>query len=302
MLEQLTAEVQNSSAHLFDMQEAVQMRLFYHKGSTGHRIYIAPNPPYGAMISYYLKQKTRKAPVLLITDKEGQKVIEMKGPKNAGINRLNWDLRHGAPEIPELGRARVGRGPLVLPGEYNVTLKVDDQEMTKILKVADDPRIDISYADRKVQHDVLVKLQHLFPYVTAATKAVRDLEKEIDNVQKTLKKVKEIPESIKELLEATTKELEEIKIKLSGDPELGFRGRQFSIQGSLTMIRSAIERYSEAPTERQIRQVQEKQEELHVLIERINKIIQENIPRLNELLIANKVPHVFPVKIIKFNQ
>jgi len=175
------------------------------------------------MMSYYLKQKTKKSPVFVITDKEGQKVNKIKSPKNAGISRVNWDLRYGAPDIPELGRTRRGRGPLVLPGEYNVTLKVEDQEMTKILKVA-------------------------------------------------------------------------------GDPELGFSRRQFSVQGGLSMIGSAIEGYSEAPKERQLQQIEEKQQELKTLIERINKIIQENIPRLNELLIANEIPHVFPVKIIKFKQ
>jgi hypothetical protein len=301
-LEQMTAETQNSSAYLFDIQEATQLRFFYHKGNTGHKIFVAPNPPYGAMMSYYLKQKTKKSPVLVITDKEGQKVNEIKGPKNAGISRVNWDLRYGAPDIPELGRTRRGRGPLVLPGEYNVTLKVGDQEMTKILKVADDPRIEISFADRKAQHDALVKLQYLYPYVMAATKAVGDLEKELEKVQKTLKKVTEVPESIKELMETTTKELGEIKIKLAGDPELGFSGRQFSVQGGLSMIGSAIGGYSEAPTERRLQQIEEKQQELKTLIERINKIIQENIPRLNELLIANEIPHVFPVKIIKFKQ
>lgn len=301
-LEQMTAEVQNSSAYLFDIQDATQLRLFYHKGNTGHKIFIAPNPLYGAMMSYYLKQKTKKSPVLVITDKEGQKVNEIKGPKNAGISRVNWDLRYGAPDIPELGRTRSGRGPLVLPGEYNVTLKVEDQEMTKILKVADDPRIEISFADRKAQHDALVKLQYLYPYVTAATKAVGDLEKELEKLQKTLKKVAEVPESIKEHMETTTKELGEIKIKLAGDPELGFSGRQFSVQGGLSMIGRTIGGYSEAPTERQLQQIEEKQQELKTLIERINKIIQENIPHLNELLIANEIPHVFPVKIIKFNQ
>ena len=301
-LEQMTAETQNSSAYLFDIQEATQLRFFYHKGNTGHKIFVAPNPPYGAMMSYYLKQKTKKSPVLVITDKEGQKVNEIKGPKNAGISRVNWDLRYGAPDIPELGRTRRGRGPLVLPGEYNVTLKVEDQEMTKILKVADDPRIEISFADRKAQHDALVKLQYLSPYVMASTKAVGDLEKELEKVQKTLKKVTEVPESIKEHMETTTKELGEIKIKLAGDPELGFSGRQFSVQGGLSMIGRAIGGYSEAPTERRLQQIEEKQQELKTLIERINKIIQENIPRLNELLIANKIPHVFPVKIIKFNQ
>ncbi|UCE39965.1 MAG: hypothetical protein JSV17_10815 [Candidatus Aminicenantes bacterium] len=301
-LEQMTAEVQGSSAYLFDIPEATQLRLFYHKGNTGHKIFIAPNPPYGAMMSYYLKQKTKKSPVLVITDKDGQKVNEIKGSKNAGIGRVNWDLRHGAPEIPELGRTRRRRGPFVLPGEYNVTLKVEDQEMTKILRVADDPRIDISFADRKAQHDALVKLQYLYPYVTAATKAVEDLEKELENVQKTLKKVTEVPESIKEHMETTAKELGEIKIKLAGDPELGLSGRQFSIQGGLSMIGSSIEGYSEAPTDRQLMKIEKNQQELKTQIERINRIIQENIPRLNELLIANEIPHVFPVKIIKFNQ
>jgi len=148
----------------------------------------------------------------------------------------------------------------------------------------------------------LVKLQYLSPYVMASTKAVGDLEKELEKVQKTLKKVTEVPESIKEHMETTTKELGEIKIKLAGDPELGFSGRQFSVQGGLSLISRAIGGYSEAPTERRLQQIEEKQQELKTLIERINKIIQENIPRLNELLIANKIPHVFPVKIIKFNQ
>jgi hypothetical protein len=299
-LEQLTTEVQISSAHMFDIQDAIQLRLFYHKGSTGHKIFIAPNPPYGATMSYYLNQKTKKSPVLVVKNKEGQKVIEIKGPKNAGINRVSWNLRYGAPDIPELGQTRRGRGPLVLPGEYNVTLKVEDQEMTKILKVAEDPRIDISPADRKAQHDALIKLHYLYPYVTAAIKAVDDLGQELDKVQKTLKKVTEVPESITEHVEDTKNELKDIKKKLAGDPDLGFRGRRFSVQGGLSMIGSAIEGYSEAPTERQLQKIEEKQQELETLIQRINKVIQENIPRLNELLIANKIPHVFPAKVIKF--
>ena len=68
------------------------------------------------------------------------------------------------------------------------------------------------------------------------------------------------------------------------------------------MIGSAIGGYSEAPTERQLQKIEEKQQELETLIQRINKVIQENIPQLNELLITNKIPHVFPAKVIKFNK
>jgi photosystem II stability/assembly factor-like uncharacterized protein len=301
-LQQLTQEVQNSPAHLFDIPGATQLRFFYHKGNTGHKIFIAPNPPYGATFSYYLKEASKRAPVFVITDKENQKVIEIKGPKDEGINRVNWDLRYGAQDIPELGRVMRGRGPLVLPGEYKVTMEVGDQKMTKILMVAEDPRIDISSADRKAQHDALLELHYLYPYVTAASKAVDDLNKELDNVGKMLKKVSDVPENITEYIEDVKNELAEIKIKLTGDPELGFRGRAFSVQGILSIIGNALEGYTEAPTERQLRQIEDNQQELKKLIDRINKIIQENVPRLNELLIAREIPHVFPVKVIKFQE
>ncbi len=299
-LEQLTHEVQNSPAHFFDIPQATQLRFFYHKGNTGHKIFIASNPPYGAIFSYYLREASKRAPVFVITDKQDQKVAEIKGPKNEGINRVNWNLRYGAPDIPELGPIRRERGPLVLPGEYKVTMEVGDQKITKTLVVSEDPRIDISFADRKAQHDALFELHHLYPYVTAASKAVDDLNKEMDNVLKTLKKVSDVPENITEYIEATKNELDDIKIKLIGDPELGIRGRAFSVQGSLSMIGNALESYTEAPTERQLQQIEDKKQELETLIGRINTIIQENVPRLNEMLIEREIPHVFPVKIIKF--
>jgi hypothetical protein len=37
------------------------------------------------------------------------------------------------------------------------------------------------------------------------------------------------------------------------------------------------------------------------LIQRVNKIIEEGIPRLNKLLNENNIPHMLPGKTIKFN-
>jgi photosystem II stability/assembly factor-like uncharacterized protein len=299
-LEQLTEEVLNSPSFLFDVPDATQIRLFFHKGSTGHKIFIAPNPPYGALISYYLKQDVKKAPVIAVTNKEGQKVRELKGPKNAGIGRINWDLRYGAPDVPGMGQRRA-QGPYVLPGEYNITLKVNGEETTKALKVEEDPRIEISFEERKAQHDALVKLHYLYPYVSAASKAIENLNKELDKVQKTLKKVSDAPQTLSQQIEATIKDLKEMKTKLSGDPELGFRGMRFSVQGGLFMLGRAIEGYTAAPSARQLQQIEEKKQALDVLIQSINKIIEEDMPRLNRLLNENNIPHMFPGKTIKFN-
>lgn len=67
-----------------------------------------------------------------ITDKEGQKVNEIKGPKNAGIGRVNWDLRYGAPDIPELGRTRRGRGPCL--NELPIANEIPHVFPVKIIK------------------------------------------------------------------------------------------------------------------------------------------------------------------------
>jgi len=299
-LEQLSAEVMDGTGYLFDIQEAAQIRLYNHKGSTGHKVFIAPNPPYGAFISYYLKEKAESSPVIIITNREGQKVRELKGPNRAGINRITWDLTYGAPDMPQAGQRFQARGPLVLPGEYTVTLKAGGHEWTKTLKVSEDPRIEISFEDRKAQHDALVELYNLYPYIQAASRAVNDLEKQLGEVKKTLKKVSGVPEEISREIEASTKELADVKTKLLGDPTRGFSGMRFSVRGALFMLGREIGGYTEAPSPRQLERIEGKKGELKELIQRINKVIQEDIPRLNRMLNENNIPHLFPGKVIKF--
>jgi hypothetical protein len=300
-LAQLTQEVLDSPSFLFGVKEATQTRLFYHKGSTGHKIFIAPNPPYGAVISYYLKEDVKKSPVLIIKDKDGQKIKEFKGPKSAGIKRVSWDLRYGPPETSGAGRRSRAQGPRVMPGEYTITLKVGNQEQVKAVKVEEDPRIDISFEDRKAQHDALMKIHDLFPYVSAGRKTLDDLEKNLKDVKKRLKKVSEVPETVSKQVDITAKKVNDCKIKLLGDPEKGFYERiRTSIQGSLYMIGRVIGGYTAAPSMRQVQEIDQRSKELGDLIQEINAIIEEDIPRLNKLLNENNIPFLLPGEAIKF--
>jgi photosystem II stability/assembly factor-like uncharacterized protein len=105
------------------------------EGSNGDQFYVAPNPPNGAVLTYYLKSelktraKTRQdadkelvkknadsqypswdelkremreeAPsvVLTISDVDGNTVRQIEGPAKAGIQRVTWDLRY-PPSVP----------------------------------------------------------------------------------------------------------------------------------------------------------------------------------------------------------
>ena len=108
------------------------------KGFQGANFYAAPNPPFGATFTYYLKdsldtlKKKRQAEekkltekggdlrypsfealkaedreeapamLLLITDAEGNVVRRLTGPASAGFHRVTWDLRYPSSEPADL--------------------------------------------------------------------------------------------------------------------------------------------------------------------------------------------------------
>jgi photosystem II stability/assembly factor-like uncharacterized protein len=128
-------------------------------GSQGDAYYRAPNPPFGAVFTYYLRDKleTHKeqrleaekeeawdyptidqfraedrqrepATMLVVRDSAGAIVRRIEGSRESGIHRASWDLRW-----PFSGPARLAsehreyweppvQGPLATPGRYSVEL------------------------------------------------------------------------------------------------------------------------------------------------------------------------------------
>ncbi|PYK30595.1 MAG: hypothetical protein DME57_06490 [Verrucomicrobia bacterium] len=86
------------------------------------------------------------------------------------MHRFVWDLHHApVPEVePEYPIAAIYRNtaptatsPWVAPGNYTVTLTVDDQSFTQPLTVKIDPRVKASAADLQEQFDLSWKLYQL---------------------------------------------------------------------------------------------------------------------------------------------
>jgi photosystem II stability/assembly factor-like uncharacterized protein len=116
------------------------------KGFQGEAFFAAPNPPFGAEITYFLKDglRTRKqerqqrereaarknetspypnadelraeaeeeaaAIVLTVTDASGKVVRRFDGPATRGMHRVAWDLRTPAPVLPNIPVARARGG------------------------------------------------------------------------------------------------------------------------------------------------------------------------------------------------
>ena len=124
------------------------------------------NPPPGAILHYSLKTRPKDDITLEILDDKGQRVAlltskkeaEQKAdpgdysekpykkpllPREPGLHRIVWDLRHEGAEFIKGAKVDSGEpreGPLVNPGTYTLKLTVAGQTRTTKLQVSPDPR------------------------------------------------------------------------------------------------------------------------------------------------------------------
>jgi len=303
-LEELSQKVLNSPFFLFDIHPALIFHPFSHKGNLGHKFFVAPNPPFGAIINYYLKEGNQKDVKIIINDSQGQKIRELSAPSQPGINRITWDLRYEPPVTGLEGQARRyfrASGPFVLPGVYQVILQVGGQQMKKEVKVEGDPRINISFEDRKAQHDALYTIYKLYPILSQASKATNNIRGEIRKLGDSLQKVPNFPQAIKDQIKAISQQIDGIRLKLFGDPKLGYRGMRYSIRGRLFLLYRSLGSYTGAPSKRQLEQINQKEAELKTVINSLNRLIEEDIPRLNKLMNEQGIPRLFPGKKIEIH-
>ncbi|MYD09420.1 MAG: glycosyl hydrolase [Chloroflexi bacterium] len=151
------------------------------------------NPPKGAVITYWLRDKPEATITLRINDAEGNEVKSFKSlhadeedtamlpfpgspgkgpgdgvekelriPSNAGWNRFVWDLRYpDAHKVAPHDDNQQGfiKGPHALPGSYRVSLAVGDEELSQPLEIVKEAGVDASQADLQAQFDLLLRIR-----------------------------------------------------------------------------------------------------------------------------------------------
>jgi photosystem II stability/assembly factor-like uncharacterized protein len=155
-LQQMTDAIAAADAHLFEVRKATAWAPDITKanGLGADKHFRGPNPPGGTAISYYLKAAATGDVKISIIDATGRVVREMDGTKEAGLNRVLWNL---APTPVLSGRGAAGAGgrggrggrgiPFVVaptavePGTYVVKLAVGGKDlMTTVHVEADEIR------------------------------------------------------------------------------------------------------------------------------------------------------------------
>ena len=103
-------------------------------------------------------------------------------PVKAGVNRFVWDLRH--PGAMRLRGNKTGeeadRGPLVLPGAYEVRLRVGDRTFAESFEVVNDPRSPASIDELREQLECILEMRDKISAAYAGVQRIRDTSGEVE--------------------------------------------------------------------------------------------------------------------------
>ncbi|MBV8491102.1 MAG: hypothetical protein JO199_11290, partial [Candidatus Eremiobacteraeota bacterium] len=157
--------------------------------------YTAPNPPYGALLTFYQKQPQATPPKLEVLDANGRVIDTISGthkvngkdqpriPNKAGLNRFRWNLNVQGP-VKWTGAAKEefqgpSNGPQVVPGTYGLRLTLGTQTFATNVRVLADPRSTFTQAD-------YVRSYQLGLHVRESITLVDTMLNNLDTVKKSL--------------------------------------------------------------------------------------------------------------------
>jgi photosystem II stability/assembly factor-like uncharacterized protein len=362
-IEKFDAGVANSDMTFFGPRTATLWDLRDRRWSAGQKMFTGKNPPYGAILNYYLKQalppeppkaakdekdkdkekekKETAAPggeqkgkseaaaskenkedqenkegktKISVYDKDNKLVREFDGPGKAGVNRTNWDLRWNSPAVPtpeQLEAAAAGfdfgpRGPLVEPGKYTIKIKAGSKEATEEVVVEDDPRLQISAADRAARSEAIQQLYLMAKTTDKDRKTIQGIKDGLKAARDQWKKDADKPEAPK-IPEEIQKAAEELQKKVDAIAEkyvreqlgLGNAGPPFEwkpepLPQQVQSLLRELDGFWAAPGGQQ----KEKLAELTPLVSDnsalVKKIAEEDLPGLNKKMNDAGIPHIVP--------
>jgi photosystem II stability/assembly factor-like uncharacterized protein len=125
-LQELTSRNRQQAVHFCDIQKAQAYRQVPLR-KIGPKSYAGANPPYGAGFTFHLRDLPPTAPQISVTDATGKKVAELTGAKQAGLQRLQWDLNKANAKADEYAP--------VPSGSYTANLRVGTRIVRKSFEV-----------------------------------------------------------------------------------------------------------------------------------------------------------------------
>jgi len=314
-LQQLDDKTAAASAFLFRPRDAFRMG----RGSFPMPN-VGKNPPSGTAIYYYFKEKPTQEVVLEFMDSNGSRISTFSSkakpeteptdelsrmfgegdsrrlPAEAGMNRFIWNMRYpDADRVP--GAVLWGgsvRGPVAVPGLYQVKLTLGEESHIREWEWKKDPRVEASPQDLREQFDLLIQVRDKFSEVSRAVNELRRVRAGIDRISE---EIKGRPETA-----AVLEELNRVKAKLTSVEEVLIQAKSKSSQDPLNYpvklddkiadLASVISAADARPTDQALELFRELAKKADAEIATLKSIMESDVASLNARLKDAGIPHI----------
>jgi photosystem II stability/assembly factor-like uncharacterized protein len=205
---QYTDDIAKQDVHLYTPAVAYRMQ---NPDEVPKPIVVGQNPPAGAVIDFFVKDAPKGETTIEILDSQNQIIRKFSSLKTetpdepldpddkkpekevkveAGLNRFVWNLRYeNANRVPGyyLWEYNGGaRGPIALPGKYQVRLTVDGKSQTAPFELKLDPRVHVSHEELEKQFGLLMNIREQLNRVYAAVNQIEDVRAQTEAMKRRL--------------------------------------------------------------------------------------------------------------------
>jgi photosystem II stability/assembly factor-like uncharacterized protein len=201
----------------------------------------------------------------------------------AGANRFTWDLRlPGATAFPGMILWAAGtNGPRILPGRYEVRLRVDDHApVARSFEYRLDPRRPhVTLDDARAQHELAVRVRDATSAANDAVVLIRDVVRQVDERIEQDRSVARRANPLKQQLAAIEEQLYQVRNRSNQDP-LNYPIR---LNNRIAALLGVVEGVDGAPTRQAYQVFELLSGELDVQLARLQQVLG-GIDELNRFL------------------
>jgi|CZKC01.1.fsa_nt_gi photosystem II stability/assembly factor-like uncharacterized protein len=228
----------------------------------------------------------------------------------AGVNRLIWNLRYTPPPVPGaeaggpggggggggFGGFGGGGGYLVEPGDYTVKVTLGDASDTKVVHVEEDPRIEISPADRAKRFAAIKDAFALSRDLTVTQTQIVSLKTSLDlamTAWKARPRDQRIPDNVQKAADDFSKKVNEVAEKFANPPlaseEQGSAAPPLNnypptIGQRINQVFGGMQSVTAVPTADEMSDYATLKKELDDLKPQITQLVKEGLPALNKMI------------------
>ncbi len=303
VLEGMSEGIFRDPLTLFPIRSTWQLARSGHLQDQGDFVFVAPNPPYGAIINYFLPRELDVGDEvsIVITDAAGDFVFRTPGTRQQGTNRVLWRFQHSietsqAPAAPGMPLTFAASAAEAVPGTYTVTVSAGGETRSQTVEVRLDPRLEgrVNLADMIALRDVQLRIARDTARLDGPGQRLQAVSSQVQQLQQFLRE-RDVSVEARDALSAFSQEIRDLtETYFAGG---GRRSMGTSVRARLARINSDLRGVTGAIQTDITDRIDALDSEIRTASGAVDQLLSSGVSELNRVLGDSGIPFIQPAGI-----